>query len=322
MLYSSGPVSVLDSVQTPLTMQTQDGRTFMVIHEANLVDYARMFLRGARSEGRVLTAALAPMADGIKVRGRTPFVTPWRTIQLADKATGLAPSLLGLNLNPPNALASTDWIHPMKYVGIWWGMHIGAMTWSSGPKHGATTANARRYIDFAAANGLGGVLVEGWNTGWDGDWIANREAFSFTQSYPDYDLRAVAAYARQKGVRLIVHNETSGGIQNYERQLDSAFALYRSLGLDALKTHRPAAAIIDLRLRRGSGREVVVSTPPGVPVIIFSGLRSESADLETIRPNTRLVEKPYSLVMLMDTLEDMLEQSRGNQSGFGRIAAS
>ena len=92
-------------------------------------------------------------------------MTPWRTIQLADRATDLAPSLLGLNLNPPNALASTDWIHPMKYVGIWWGMHINTMTWSSGPKHGATTANAKRYIDFAAANGFGGVLVEGWNIG-------------------------------------------------------------------------------------------------------------------------------------------------------------
>ncbi|HTO72415.1 MAG TPA: glycoside hydrolase family 97 protein, partial [Gemmatimonadales bacterium] len=235
-LYSSGPVSTLDSVQTPLTLETRDGRTFMVIHEANLVDYARMFLSGPRMEGRTLHAALAPWADGIKVRGQTPLTTPWRTIQLADKATQLAPSLLGLNLNPPSALASTDWIHPMKYVGIWWGMHLGVMTWSSGPNHGATTANAKRYIDFAAANGFGGVLVEGWNVGWDGDWIANRDAFSFTRSYPDYDLPAVAAYAHQKGVRLIVHNETSGGIDNYERQMDSAFALYHSLGLDAMKT--------------------------------------------------------------------------------------
>jgi alpha-glucosidase len=235
-LYSSGPVSTLDSVQTPLTMELRDGRTFLVIHEANLVDYARMFLAGPRMEGRTLRAALQPMADGIKVRGRTPFVTPWRTIQLADRVTDLAPSLLGLKLNPPNVLVKTDWIHPMKYVGIWWGMHIGTMTWASGPKHGATTANAKRYVDFAAANGFGGVLVEGWNVGWDGDWIANRNAFSFTQAYPDYDLAAVAAYAKQHGVRLIVHNETSGGIENYERQLDSAFALYRSLGLDAIKT--------------------------------------------------------------------------------------
>ncbi|HJR35162.1 MAG TPA: glycoside hydrolase family 97 catalytic domain-containing protein, partial [Gemmatimonadales bacterium] len=172
----------------------------------------------------------------IKVRGRTPFTTPWRTVQLADSLTRLAPSLLGLKLNPPSALPRSDWIRPMKYVGIWWGMHINTMTWSSGPAHGATTANAKRYIDFAAANGFGGVLVEGWNLGWDGDWIANRDAFSFTKAYPDYDLAEVARYARQQGVRLIVHNETSGGILNYERQMDSAFALYRSLGVDAIKT--------------------------------------------------------------------------------------
>jgi alpha-glucosidase len=236
MLYSSAPLSTLDSVQTPLTMESRDGRTFMVIHEANLVDYARMNLAGRSMENRTLRAALAPHADGIKVRGRTPFMTPWRTIQIADQVTDLAPSVLGLNLNPPNVLDSTDWIHPMKYVGIWWGMHINTMTWSSGPKHGATTANTKRYIDFAAEHGFGGVLVEGWNLGWDGDWIKNRDAFSFTQSYPDYDLPELARYAREKGVKLIVHNETSGGIQNYERQLDSAFALYQSLGLDALKT--------------------------------------------------------------------------------------
>jgi len=235
-LFSSSPVSTLDSVQTPLTLELTDGHTAMVIHEADLADFARMFLAGPRMEGRTLHAALAPRADGIKVRGHTPFVTPWRTIQLADRVTDLAPSVLGLNLNPPNVLPATDWIKPLKYVGIWWGMHIGTMSWSSGPKHGATTANAKRYIDFAAANGFGGMLVEGWNTGWDGDWIANRDAFSFTQPYPDYDLAAVARYAQSKGIRLIVHNETSGGIQNYERQMDSAFALYRSLGIHAIKT--------------------------------------------------------------------------------------
>jgi alpha-glucosidase len=235
-LFSSSPVSTLDSVQTPLTMETEDDRTFMVIHEADLVDYARMNLAGPRMEGRTLTVALAPYGDGVKVRGQTPFVTPWRTIQVADRAEDLAPSVLGLNLNPPSVIKNTSWIKPMKYVGIWWGMHIGTMTWSSGPRHGATTANAKRYIDFAAANGFGGVLVEGWNVGWDGDWIQNANAFSFTQAYPDYDLRAVAAYAKQKGVKLIVHNETSGGIENYERQLDSAYALYHSLGVDAVKT--------------------------------------------------------------------------------------
>src|SRR5881227_3226496 len=236
MLFSSSAVSVLDSVQTPLTMETRDGRTFIVIHEANLVDYARMFLAGPRMQARTLRAALAPYADGTKVHGRTLFVTPWRTIQLADRATDLAPSVLGLNLNPPSVIPHTSWIKPMKYVGIWWGMHINTMTWSSGPKHGATTANAKRYIDFAAANGLGGVLVEGWNVGWDGDWIQNRNAFSFTKAYADYDLAEVARYAHEKGVKLIVHNETSGGIENYERQMDRAFALYHSLGLDAIKS--------------------------------------------------------------------------------------
>ena len=236
MLYSSSRVSVLDSVQTPLTLELADGRTVAVIHEANLVDYPRMFLGGRGMESRTLTAALAPMADGVKARGRTPFVTPWRTIQLADRAADLVPSVLGVNLNPPSAITSTDWIKPMKYVGIWWGMHINTMTWSSGPKHGATTENTKRYIDFAARNGIAGVLVEGWNVGWDGNWIDNREAFSFTKAYPDYDLPGLAAYAKQKGVKLIVHNETSGGLANYERQLDSAYTLYRSLGLDAIKS--------------------------------------------------------------------------------------
>src|SRR6267142_6601346 len=122
MLYSSSPVSVIDSVQTPLTMATRDGKTFLVIHEANLVDYARMNVRGGRMENRTLHAALAPWADGEKERGHTPFVTPWRTIQIADRAADLAPSVIGLNLNPPSVLANTDWIKPMKYVGIWWGM--------------------------------------------------------------------------------------------------------------------------------------------------------------------------------------------------------
>ncbi len=236
MLYSSSPVSVMDSVQTPITMETRDGRTFIVIHEANLVDYARMNIKGPYMDNRTLHVALAPLAGGDKVRGRTPFVTPWRTIQLADRAVDLAPSVLGLNLNPPSVLTDVSWIKPMKYVGIWWGMHIGTMTWSSGPKHGATTANTKRYIDFAAANGIGGVLVEGWNVGWDGDWIKNANAFSFTKPYPDYDLPGLAAYAKQKGVKLIAHNETSGGVVNYERQMDSAFALYHSLGIDAIKS--------------------------------------------------------------------------------------
>lgn len=236
MLYSSGPMSLLQRVQTPLTLEAQDRRTVMVLHEADLGDYTRMSLRGGCIECRTLRADLALMHDGVAVRGQAPFATPWRTIQLADRAADLAPSLLGLKLNPPSRIADVSWIKPMKYVGIWWGMHLGRNTWRQGPEHGATTAEAKRYIDFAAANGLGGVLVEGWNTGWEDYLTTSVPEFSFTRSYPDYDLPAVAAYARQKGVRLIVHNETAGHIENYERQLDSAFAYYQSLGLDAIKT--------------------------------------------------------------------------------------
>ncbi len=234
MLYASSPVSMLDTVRTPLTMQLQGGPT-VVLHEADLEDYAAMDL--ARVGERTFRPALGAWADGVKVRGRTPFVTPWRTVQLADTPAGLVPSVLGLNLNPPSRIADTRWIAPMKYDGIWWGMHARLYTWNSGPKHGATTANAKRYIDFAAANGLGGTLVEGWNVGWDGDWIGTHGAdFSYTRPYPDYDLRAVADYARSKGIALIMHNETAMGIANYERQLDSAFAVYKSLGVTNIKT--------------------------------------------------------------------------------------
>ncbi len=232
-LYSASPVSMLDTVHTPLTMEMSSG-LHVVIHEANLVDYAAMNLLGTGDKR--LRAWLAPYADGVGVYGRTPLVTPWRTIQVADRAADLAPSVIGLNLNPPNVLEDTGWIKPMKYIGIWWGMHIGVMTWNSGPKHGATTQNAKRYIDFAAANGFGGVLVEGWNRGWDGDWMQNGDLFSFTEPYPDYDLSALAAYAHERGVTLIGHNETSMGIQNYERQLEDAFRLYHSLGISTIKT--------------------------------------------------------------------------------------
>ena len=234
-LFRSSPLSTLDTVHTPLTMEMPSG-LHVVIHEADLFDYAGLNIRGGKEQNRTLRVMLAPMHDGVKVRGTTPFVTPWRTIQLADRAGDLVPSVLGLNLNPPSKIADPSFVQPMKYDGIWWGMHINTMTWQSGPIHGATTANARRYIDFAAANKLGGVLVEGWNRGWDGNWVENGDKFSFTQPYPDFDLPAVAAYAKQKGVKIIGHHETGMGIANYERQLDSAFALYQSLGITAVKT--------------------------------------------------------------------------------------
>ena len=234
ILFSSGRVSRLDSVHTPLTMQ-MNGGTHAVIHEANLVDYAGMYL--ARTGPRTLRSTLARWADGVAVRGRTPFVTPWRTIQLADRVEDLVPSVLTLKLNPPSRIADTRWITPMKYNGIWWSLHINVETWGSGPKHGATTANAKRYLDFAAANGLGGTLVEGWNPGWEHDWFGSGVAkFVFTRAYPDFDLADVAGYARQKGLTLIGHHETANDIDPYERELDSAMALYQRVGVRAVKT--------------------------------------------------------------------------------------
>jgi alpha-glucosidase len=232
-IYSASPPSRLGQVHTPLTIEMQDG-LHVVIHEANLVDYAGMTLMGTGT--RTLEAELAPWADGVKVRGSAPLVTPWRTIEMADRPEDLEPAVMALNLNPPSRIEDTSWIEPMKYVGIWWGMHIGIETWGSGPRHGATTANTKRYIDFAAENGIGGVLVEGWNIGWDGDWMANADRFSFTEPYPDYDLEELARYAADRGVMIIGHNETSMGIENYERQLEDAFTLYESLGIHAIKT--------------------------------------------------------------------------------------
>ena len=232
-LYHRSPVSALGAVHTPLTIRTADG-TYLSLHEAALTDYASMTLQ---SDGRgVLHCDLVPWSDGAKVKARTPFVSPWRTIQIADTPGGLITSYLILNLNEPSRIADTSWIHPGKYVGIWWGMHLGIWTWSSGPKHGATTERAKRYIDFAAAHGFSGVLVEGWNVGWDGNWIENANLFSFTRPYPDFDLPEVARYATAKGVTLIGHNETSFGIDNYERQLEDAFTLYERLGIKAVKT--------------------------------------------------------------------------------------
>ena len=141
-----------------------------------------------------------------------------------------------LNLNEPNKLGDVSWFKPYKYVGIWWEMHLGTSSWASGPKHGATTANAKHYIDFAAKNGFRGVLIEGWNQGWDGDWFANGESFSFTKPYPDFDLKAVTDYARSKGVHLIGHHETSANIAHYEAQLGDALDLYARLGVDSVKT--------------------------------------------------------------------------------------
>ena len=218
---------------TPLTVRTDDG-THIAFHEAALVDYASMWLR--RVEGQKLRAHLTPSTSGPAVVHKGAFNTPWRTMQIADDAPGLYMSDLVLNLNEPNQLGDVSWVKPSKFVGVWWEMHLERSTWSSGPRHGATTANTRRHIDFAARHGLRGVLVEGWNLGWDENWAGSGSTFSFTQPYPDFDLPGLAAYARERGVRLVGHHETGGNIARYESQMDAAYQLYARLGVDTIKS--------------------------------------------------------------------------------------
>jgi alpha-glucosidase len=232
-LYRRTPLTEIGQAHTPLTIRSADG-LHVAFHEAALIDYSAMWLR--RVDGQRLKATLAPSAEGARVRRQVPFTTPWRTLQIAADAAGLYMSDLILNLNEPNKLGDVSWFRPFKYVGIWWEMHLDTAGWASGAKHGATTKNARRTIDFAAANGFRGVLIEGWNRGWDGDWFADGSDFSFTEPYPDFDLEAVAAYARERGVRLIGHHETSGNIAHYEPQLPAALDLYQRLGIDSVKT--------------------------------------------------------------------------------------
>ncbi|WP_449301902.1 glycoside hydrolase family 97 protein [Pseudoxanthomonas mexicana] len=232
-LYHRTPIQQVGDAQTPITFRFEDG-THLSIHEAALVDYSGMNL--TRVEDRKLKADLTPGIGEGKVVRAAPFDTPWRTLLLSDDAAGLAMSSLTLNLNEPNALGDVSWMKPMKYVGVWWEMHLDLKSWASGPKHGATNENVRKHIDFAAKHGFGGVLVEGWNVGWDGDWFGNGEDFSFTQSYPDFDLEALTRYARSKGVVLIGHHETSGNAAHYESQLGAAFDLYQRVGVPAVKT--------------------------------------------------------------------------------------
>ena len=233
-LYKKSSVSQMDTVPTPLTIERTGGK-FLTIHEANLTDYASLNLYPIAGSS-VLRTDLTPWSTGIKVYAETPFVSPWRTLIIANNLNELANSRIMLNLNEPSKIEDVSWIHPNKYIGIWWGMHKEIYTWAQGPKHGATTKNAKAYIDFAAAHHIPAVLVEGWNYGWDGDWVADGNKFSFTKNYPDYDIEEVVRYAASKGVKIIAHNETGGATINYENQLDSAFALYNRLGINTVKT--------------------------------------------------------------------------------------
>lgn len=233
-LYNATPISGIGTGQTPLTMVLQDG-THLSIHEAALVDYSGMNIAGAG--GTLLKAVLTPSSTGAKVSRTGEFTTPWRMLTIAADAPSLynARNLI-LNLNEPNKLGDVSWVKPRKYVGIWWGMHLDTQSWASGPKHGATTANAMKLIDFASKHGIPGMLVEGWNIGWDGDWFATGWDFSFTKPYPDYDFPKIAAYAKKKGVHLIGHHETSANIAHYEEQIGAGFDYLQGLDVDAVKT--------------------------------------------------------------------------------------
>ncbi|WP_353134287.1 glycoside hydrolase family 97 protein [Pseudopedobacter sp.] len=241
-------------VQTSLMMKTKEG-LYINIHEAALINYACMHLN-LNDKDFVFESWLTPDANGDKGNMQAPAQTPWRTIMVSDDARNILASALTLNLNEPCKIEDTSWIKPMKYVGVWWEMITGKSEWSytydlpsvdlnktdytkvkPHGRHGATTENVKRYIDFAAANGFGGVLVEGWNTGWE-DWFGNSKdyVFDFVTPYPDFDLLGIQNYAKSKGVEMIMHHETSGSIRNYERHIDTAYKFMKRHGYNAVKS--------------------------------------------------------------------------------------
>ncbi len=242
-----------NAVNTPVTMKTAGG-LYLSFHEADLTDYAGMTLKVDENNLDLVSELVGSDRLGYKVKRILPFETPWRTIQISETPGDLIESDLIVNLNDPNKLGDISWFKPTKYVGIWWEMHLGISTWdisgtqdagnvgsekaATGTRHGATTQNAKRYIDFAAKNNIGGILVEGWNTGWE-RWTGfeDREGvFDFVTPYPDYNLSEVVKYGREHGVEIVMHHETSAAPRTYEHQLDTAYALMQSLGLHIVKT--------------------------------------------------------------------------------------
>lgn len=235
-----------DAVQTPLMLKSKEG-LYINIHEAALVNYPAMNLHINKADFN-LSSVLVPDALGNKAYMETPAKTPWRTVLVSDKATDILASHTILNLNDPSVIKDPSWIKPTKYVGIWWEMHVGKSSWDySGGQvgsqqatkvpHGANTANVKKYIDFAAKHGFDGVLVEGWNTGWE-DWFGQykENVFDFVTPYPDFDVKELQRYAAAKNVKIIMHHETSGSVTNYERQMDTAYRFMKKFGYDAVKT--------------------------------------------------------------------------------------
>jgi len=254
-LYTESPISGIDAAKytidthvaaeripynkaahTPLTLKAESG-LHISIHEAALTDYASMTLR-VKEGTNTFSSVLVPYSDGSCVKTSAPFKSPWRTIQLAEDAAGLLTSSLILNLNEPNAIqGDLSWIKPSKYMGIWWGMHIGENTWEAGEKHGATTEEAKRYMDFASENNIQAVLIEGWNVGWERWFGEERDSlFDFYTPYPDFNIQEVVAYGKEKGVEMVAHHETASIIFNYERHMDSAYQLLQNLGIHAVKS--------------------------------------------------------------------------------------
>ena len=241
-------------VQTALMLKTDDG-LYINLHEAALVNYGAMHLN-LNDKTFVFQSWITPDANGTKGYMQTPAQTPWRTVIVSDDARDILASDITLNLNEPCALADTSWIHPMKYVGVWWEMITGMKEWSytydvpsvhigktdyttlkPHGKHGATTENVKKYIDFAAENGFDGVLVEGWNIGWE-DWFGHSKdlVFDFQTPYPDFDIEAIHQYAKSKGIKMIMHHETSSSIRNYERFMDKAYQLMNKYEYPAVKS--------------------------------------------------------------------------------------
>ena len=253
--YNVSQASASDrSVQTALQMKTSDG-LYINIHEAAVLDYPTMNLV-LDERCRTFTTILTPDAEGVKGRLQAPCHSPWRTIQVCQRATDVLASRLILNLNEPCALEDVSWIHPVKYMGVWWEMITGKSAWSytdefpsvqlgvtdyskAKPhgRHGANNENVRRYIDFAAENGFDALLIEGWNEGWE-DWFGAQKdyVFDFVTPYPDFDLPALNAYAHSKGIRLVMHHETSSSTVNYERHMEKAYELMNQYGYDAVKS--------------------------------------------------------------------------------------
>ena len=240
-------------VQTALQMKTDDG-LYINIHEAATLDFPTMHL-DLNDTTMVFRAWLCPDATGYKGRIQAPCTTPWRTVMVCEKATDVLASRLILNLNEPCALEDVSWIHPVKYMGVWWEMISGKSTWNytndfpsvkigetdfehatPNGTHGANNANVRRYIDFAAAHGFDGLLIEGWNVGWE-DWYGKQKVFvfDFLTPYPDFNLPALNQYAHEKGIRLIMHHESSASTGNYERWMEQAYTLMNQYGYDAVK---------------------------------------------------------------------------------------